>query len=416
MEATQLALAIFWISGAFVFYVYLGYPLLMWCLARCFGRARQSGKVSAADLPSVSLLIVAHNEEILIGNRIQSALAVEYPDAKVEVLVVCDGCTDGTVAIAREHTDRRVRVLDLQPRVGKAAALSQGCAEARHAILVLADVRQSWEPGAVKLLLENFANPTIGAVSGNLVLEKPPGVLAGVGLYWRYEKWLRAQESRLYSMVSVSGSVSALRRELFQPIPKGTILDDVYWPLQVAMQGFRVILDERACVYDHLPENSRDEFRRKVRTLSGNLQLLGLLPAALLPWRNPVWFQYLCHKLLRLVVPWALVGMFAASLVPEGLLYRTAFWSQALFYLAGLAGIRWKAVAYRLRPVSIAASFLVLNAAAWLAFWVWLSGKTTRSWVKVTYKVPVSSRTDTRRPAAALAGPQADHFRRMTNS
>jgi biofilm PGA synthesis N-glycosyltransferase PgaC len=411
VEATQFAVPILWISGAFVFYAYIGYPVLMWCLARCFGRPRKAEKLAEEDLPPVSLLIVAHNEEAMIGKRIQSALAVDYPPDKLEVLVVCDGCTDATVSIARAYTGRPVRVLDLQPRLGKAAALSRGCAEARHAFLVLADVRQSWEPGAVKLLLENFADPAVGAVSGNLVLEKPPGALAGVGLYWRYEKWLRAQESRLYSMVSVSGSVSALRRELFQPIPKGTILDDLYWPLLVAMQGFRVILEERARVYDHLPENSRDEFQRKVRTLSGNLQLLGLLPAALLPWRNPVWFQYLCHKMFRLIVPWALVAMFAASAVPQGFLYRAAFWGQALFYAAALVGMRWKAIACRLRPVSIAASFVVLNAAAWLAFWVWLSGKTTRSWVKVTYQIPVSPRTESRRPATALAAPQGDHGR-----
>jgi poly-beta-1,6-N-acetyl-D-glucosamine synthase len=390
VEATQLSTHLFWIVGAFVFYAYVGYPVLIWCLACCFGRPRKTPIVADEELPSVSLLIVAHNEEALIGKRINSALGIDYPPEKLEVLVVCDGCSDATVAIARAHRDERVRVLELPVQLGKAAALTRGCAEARHAILVLADVRQSWGPASLKLLLENFADPSIGAVSGNLVLEQAPGVLAGVSLYWRYEKWLRGQESRLYSMVGVSGSVSALRRELFRPIPKGTILDDVYWPLQVAMQGFRVVLDQRARVYDHLPENSRDEFRRKVRTLSGNLQLVGLLPAALLPWRNPVCFQFLCHKMLRLVVPWGLLALLATSLVLEAPLYRLTFWGQTVFYLTGLVGIRWKAVACRLRPVSVAASFLVLNAAAWLAFWVWLSGKTTRSWVKVTYKVPVS--------------------------
>jgi hypothetical protein len=219
-----------------------------------------------------------------------------------------------------------------------------------------------------------------------------------VGLYWRYEKWLRGQESRLSSMVGLSGSVSALRRELFRPIPKGTMLDDVYWPLQVTMQGFRVVLDERARVYDQLPESSRDEFRRKVRTLSGNLQLLTWLPAALLPWRNPVWFQYLSHKMLRLVVPWALLAMLAASFFLEATVYRLAFWGQVVCYSAGLVGILWKA-ACRFRPISVAASFLVLNAAAWLAFWVWLFGKSSRSWVKVTYKLPLTSESESRPPA-----------------
>ena len=363
-------------------------------LGTLFARPRQRTPVAEADLPTVSLLIVAHNEEALIGTRIKGALTVDYPAHKLEVLVICDGCGDATVAIARDHADRRVRILDLPTQMGKAAALTRGCAEARHEILVLADVRQSWERDSLRVLVENFADPSIGAVSGNLVLERPPGALAGVGLYWRYEKWLRGQESRIHSMVGVSGSVSALRRELFQPIPKGTILDDVYWPLQVTMQGYRVVLEERARVYDRLPERSRDEFRRKMRTLTGNFQLLGLLPAALLPWRNPIWFQYLSHKMLRLFVPWALLAMLIANLPLEGTFYRLAFWSQIAFYLAGLAAIRWKGLSRSLRVVSVAASFLVLNAAAWLAFWVWLSGQTARSWVKVTYQVPGTSRGD----------------------
>jgi hypothetical protein len=160
-------------------------------------------------------------------------------------------------------------------------------------------------------------------------------------------------------------------------------------------------------VYDHLPENSRDEFRRKVRTLSGNLQLLGRLPAALLPWRNPICFQFLSHKMLRLVAPWALLGMLASSLLAEDARYQMAFWGQVGFYLAGLVAIRWNAVACRLRPTSVAASFLVVNAAAWLAFWVWLSGKTTHSWVKVTYNVPLTPRGDSGSPLTALASPQA---------
>src|SRR5207245_5362324 len=133
-----------------------------------------------ADLPRVSLLIAAHNEEGLIGKRVKSVLAVDYPAEKLEILVVCDGCSDGTATIAREHQDNQVRVLELPRQVGKAAALTQGCAEARNAILMFADVRQSWDPQSLKLLLENFADPSIGAVSGNLVLERTPGVLAGV--------------------------------------------------------------------------------------------------------------------------------------------------------------------------------------------------------------------------------------------
>ena len=142
---------------------------------------------------------------------------------------------------------------------GKAVALSEACALARHDFLVFADARQTWSTKALKLLLENFTDPTIGAVSGDLIVSSGRGALEGVGLYWKYEKWIRKQESRFHSMVGVTGAICAVRRELFQPIPQGTILDDVYWPLQVAMQGYRVIHDERACAFDRLPEKTGDD-------------------------------------------------------------------------------------------------------------------------------------------------------------
>src|SRR5205085_1989176 len=144
------------------------------------------------------------------------------------------------------------------------------------------------------------------AVSGDLVVIAGPGAVAGVELYWKLEKWLRRQESRVGAQVGVTGAICAVRRELFTPVPPGTILDDVYWPLGVVMRGYRVVHDSRALAYDRLPERVRDEFRRKVRTLAGNFQLAARLPAALLPWRNPIWGQFLSHKLARLVVPWAL--------------------------------------------------------------------------------------------------------------
>src|SRR5262249_30005722 len=154
---------------------------------------------------------------------------------------------------------------------------------------------------------------------------------------------------------------SAVRRELFRPIPPGTVLDDVYWPLQVALQGYRVIHDRRALAYDRLPERAADEFRRKVRTLSGNFQLFTRLPAALLPWRNPVWFQLISHKLLRLVVPWALLGVFLTSLLLPGQFYRTLFWYQVIFYVVAVGGLANTTEA-RPRLLSAAGSFVVLNA------------------------------------------------------
>ena len=187
-------------------------------------------------------------------------------------------------------------------------------------------------------MLENFADPAVGAVSGDLIVHGAGGVLAGVGLYWRFEKWLRRQESRLWSGVGATGAVSAVRRELFRPVPRGTILDDVYWPMQVALAGRRVVHDVRALACDRLPDRARDEFRRKVRTLSGCLQLAARLPAVLLPWRNPVWLQFVSHNLLRLLAPWGPLGLLTASLLAPGTFYRAALACQAACYIAGRAG------------------------------------------------------------------------------
>jgi biofilm PGA synthesis N-glycosyltransferase PgaC len=237
------------------------------------------------------------------------------------------------------------------------------------------------------LLMRNFGDKKVGAVSGDLVLQAPSGVLKGVGLYWRHEKWLRKQESRLWSSVGVTGAICAVRRRLFKGIPMATILDDVYWPLTVAIQGFRVVHDSDALAYDRLPERAQDEFSRKVRTLSGNFQLCFLLPSSLLPWRNPVWFQFVSHKLGRLAVPWALLGIFVVSVSLANMhwVYRAALISQMAFYAFSILGFL-RPVALRSRIASTCASFLVLNAAAGLSFWKWISGRAGQSWKHVAYK------------------------------
>jgi cellulose synthase/poly-beta-1,6-N-acetylglucosamine synthase-like glycosyltransferase len=333
----------------------------------------------------VSIILAVYNEEGAIQRRLKEfTQLVAAARVKAELIVVSDGSTDDTVRIAREFDSGSVHVLELPVNMGKAMALSKACSIAKNEILVFADARQTWSPEALRLLLENFYEPSIGAVSGDLVVRSAPGALEGVGLYWRYEKWLRKQESCFHSTVGVTGAICAVRRKLFRPIPQGIILDDVYWPLQVAMQGYRVVHDERACAYDRLPETAGDEFRRKVRTLSGNFQLMGRLPSALLPWKNPVWLQFISHKLFRLVVPWALLAMLGLTLALPGRLYEATFWAQISFYAFGLAGIGFPALA-RVKPVSAATSFLVLNSAAWFAFWIWLFGKTANSWTKILY-------------------------------
>jgi biofilm PGA synthesis N-glycosyltransferase PgaC len=374
---------LFWVCAACVVYTYVAYPLCLAVLARQRAPSPKRGRF----IGSVSIVIAARNEEGNIVRRLSElAELVRGTGRPGEVILVSDGSTDRTAELARELGEPLVRVLELSRHLGKAAALTQGCALAVHDVLVFADARQRWAPDALNLLLENFADPSVGAVSGDLVVEAAPGVMAGVGLYWRYEKWLRQQECRLHSTVGVTGAISGVRRKLFHGVPAGTLLDDVYWPLRVVMQGYRVIHDGRARAYDRLPKKPRDEFRRKVRTLSGNFQLVTRLPAVLMPRRNPLWLQFVSHKLLRLVVPWALLGLLVASALLPGWGYHLAFGMQVSGYLLGLIALTTPA-GQRYDVAGAAGSFLVLNTAAWLSVWVWASGRAGRSWRQVEYQV-----------------------------
>ncbi|MBI1832360.1 MAG: glycosyltransferase family 2 protein [Planctomycetes bacterium] len=372
-----------WLCGSVVAYTYILYPILLVIANNLIRKGRQVGPVQA----TVSILVPVHNEEANLARRLDE-LTRSLTSAGIagEIIVISDGSTDRTVEIARGYADRGVRVIELPEKQGKAVALSAGAAEARCEIMVFADARQRWADDALTRLIENFADPGVGAVSGDLVLESGDGVLAGVGLYWQFEKWLRMQESQLGSQVGVTGAICAVRRALFRPIPAGTLLDDVYWPMHVVLQGYRVVHDERAQAFDRLPDDPHDEFRRKVRTLAGNYQLLTLLPvSALFPWGNGVWWQWVSHKLMRLAVPWALIGMLLSSAVIGEISYQIFFLLQALGY--GLAALGLvPAIGEKVKPLGTAASFLVLNAAAWLAFWVWITGRAEQSWHKAQYQ------------------------------
>jgi poly-beta-1,6-N-acetyl-D-glucosamine synthase len=376
---------VFWISVGLIVYAYVGYPALMGLWARVAGRAVRP----QTTIPrGISVVIAAYNEQGTIGRRVREFVE-QLPryDRGSEIIVVSDGSTDGTAKAAAVEAGRgNVRVIEMSGNVGKALALNAGVAAATNPIVIFADARQTWAEDTLDRLLENFADPEVGAVSGDLVLSRDDGALGGVGVYWRMEKWLRRRESLVHSSVVATGAISAVRRELFRPLPPGAILDDVCWPINVALQGRRVIHDPRAVAFDHLPSKAGDEFRRKVRTLSGSLQLVQLQPRILWPGGNPVWFGFVSKKLARLGVPWAMIMAMASSalLAGESELYLSLLAMQLAGYAVGVMGLRWRAIG-RSRMVGTISSLLVLNGAAFVAFWVWIMGRTGTAWKKAAY-------------------------------
>ena len=367
----------FWLGTALIVYALVLYPLLIAVAARRWQRPLSLGDSVATG---VSLVLSARNEQAHIARRLEELTGLlGILNRPGEVIVISDGSSDDTAAIAHAFSESHVRVIEWLDNRGKAAALNHGVSLARYEVVVCADARQRWSPDAIEQLLECLRDPAVGAVSGRLVLESAPGVLAGVGMYWQFEKWLRSQESLLHSQIGATGAISAFRRELFRPIPPGTILDDVYWPMQVVMQGRRVVYQPLATAYDQLPARSVDELRRKLRTLVGNFQLMSSCPELLNPWRNPVCWQFVSHKALRLVAPWAMLATFITSGMIASMFYQIAFLLQVVGLLMGVMSLILP-LGNRHRMFSVAGSFLLLQFAAWLAFWYWVFGRSNAMW------------------------------------
>jgi len=318
----------------------------------------------------VSVVMVVRNEEAVLARKVSNLLALDYPGNDFQVVVVSDGSTDSTESILREFArNPHVHVLLNQLPGGKAAGLNAGMTAAQGDIVVFTDARQEIETEAIRLLVENFADPEVGAVSGELMLGDPASgeTGRGMGLYWQIEKRVRELEAATGSVVGATGAIYAVRRDLVVEVPPDTILDDVFIPMHVARQGFRVLFDERARAWDRPDLGTQREFRRKVRTLTGNYQLVQLAPW-LLRKENPLRFEFISHKLLRLVVPFALLAALVAAALAPGSFYRVAFWAQIGIYALGLLGF----AGWNLGPLSrlsnVAYTLVALNAAALLAF------------------------------------------------
>jgi biofilm PGA synthesis N-glycosyltransferase PgaC len=372
--------SLFWISVVAIIYTYIGYPIVVWML----GRLRNLKVSKSAITPSVTVVIACHNEANNVGARIENLLVADYPAHLLEIAIISDGSTDLTPEMARRYASDRVRVIAYDERRGKATALNIGAEIASGEVIIFADARQWFEPDAIKELVSNFADARVGAVSGELLLDGGAGatVSEGVGLYWKYEKWIRKSESRFNSVIGATGAVYAIRRKLWHPLPEETILDDVYTPMRIALAGSRIVFDERARAHDTATDSAGREFSRKVRTLTGNYQLCQLMPRLLLP-TSPLLFQFYSHKLMRLAAPIFFLILLASNLaivapassVGVALFYEASLAAQITFYAGVLAGGYMLKRERKVRVLNFAYVFSVMNAAALVGLIYFIFGK-----------------------------------------
>ena len=353
---------VFWLSLGLIVYAYAGFPMWLWLRSRLRPRPVKTAPIE----PSISIVIAVHNEAAVFPAKLANLAQLDYPADRIEVIVVSDHSTDTTNQIVAAHAGERLRLIVLSEHQGKAVALTHAIQAAHGEILVFMDARQRIETGALRRLVSNFADPEVGCASGELMIGDGQESTSGAGAYWKMEKMIRQWESASGSVVQATGAFYAVRRDLAVPVPAGPILDDVYLPMHVVRQGKRVVFEPEARAWDTWETNSKQEFRRKVRTLTGNYQLLQLAPW-LLTRANPIRLEFISHKLLRLFIPFALVCALLSSLLLEGALFSLAAITQIAFYgLSLLAPLcsRMKTVG---KLASVPLTFLVLNTAAVVA-------------------------------------------------
>ena len=346
-------------SAAIAFYILLGYPVL---LANLSSHTAPPVVKDPRHQPSVAIVIAVYNGAVFIADKLRSLLALDYPRDRVDIVVASDGSTDGTDAIVREFAGDGVRLVTV-PHAGKAAALNAALPFLSSEIVFFTDVRQRIDRDAVRHLAANFADPTVGAVSGELaLLPGQAGEQADMDLYWRYELWIRKQHSAIDSIFTTTGCIYAIRRRLVQALAPDTIADDATMSLRAFFQGYRVIFDPNALAYDY-PAMAGTEFRRRLRTLAGLWQLHQRLP--LFSSGNRMRLHFLSYKFGRLVLPWTLLLMYLSTFTLPASPFRT--WLLVLeLLLPALAAIDLVTpVWFPLKRLSSPArTFLLLNAAA----------------------------------------------------
>ena len=365
---------IFWLAAALVLYTYIGYAA--WLRFRLLWRCHPV--LRGAVTPTISVAMVVRNEQEILASKLENLLSLDYPQDRIQIIVVSDGSSDGTEPILQLYArDARVHAIMNQMPKGKADGLNDALAIAQGEIVLFTDARQKIDRSAVRLLAENFADPDVGCASGELMLGNPENGESGrgLGLYWLLEKQVRGLESASGSVVGATGALYAARRELLAPVPRATILDDVYLPMQIVRQGKRVIFDQRAIAWDSPDLGIEREFSRKVRTLSGNYQLVQLAPW-LLGRENPIRLEFISHKLLRLAVPAALAALLLLSPWLQAPFYKLIFIAQVIFYALSLISLARLAKRGILARVADAAgAFVLLNSAAVVALANFISGK-----------------------------------------
>jgi poly-beta-1,6-N-acetyl-D-glucosamine synthase len=376
---------IFWGSLLAIAYTYVGYPSLLGVLARL--RPPVAGY--RPSTPFVTLLIAAYNEQDTIAAKIDNSLALDYPADRFEIIVASDGSTDDTAEIVRGYASRGVVLQQSDVRGGKTAAINRAMGDAHGEIVVFSDANNLYDQGTLRAVVAPFVDPTVGAACGNKHIARGDGALGdSEGTYWKYEGWMKKQETRLGCTVAVLGEVFAIRRELFQPAPENIINDDFYIAMRIIRRGFRVVYAPEAISRERVSPSAEDEITRRTRMVAGLYQAL-VRPHELMPWRKPlVCWQLVSHKFMRPLVPLWMIAALATNVALVLQSGSAAPWfpllvGQIAFYALALVGLQYPADGRISRALYLPTFLVSSNLAALLGLYRFSTGQQSTHWTRL---------------------------------
>ena len=371
---------LFWLSALAVTWTYLGYPLFIRWLARRRPRPHRQTPLE----PTVTFIIPALNEEAVITAKLENLLSLDYPPALREIIVIADGSTDRTVELVQAYAGQGIQLLFQPERRGKIAAMNRAVPAAQGEILIFSDANTFMEPGSVRALVRNFADPQVACVSGEKRIRPAAQLQAeGESAYWRYESALKRADSQVSTAIGALGEFFAIRRTLYRPLAEDSIIEDFVLSMQLVMEGWRVVYEPAAITWETASPTVRGEWRRRTRMAAGGFQALGRLRGLLSPRYGLVGFQYFSHKVLRWLAPlFMLLALGTAAVLTRWPFYRLCWWGQVGFYaLAGLGGLL-EILGVRSKWLRIPFYFCFTNATALAGLIRYLTRRQTVLWTK----------------------------------
>ncbi|MCC5932248.1 MAG: glycosyltransferase family 2 protein [Cyclobacteriaceae bacterium] len=379
---------IFWFLILLVFYAYLGYGILLFLIIRIKRIFRKPKLYMHNDLPTVTLMVAAFNEEDYIREKIDNTLSLDYPKGKIKYLFVTDGSSDRTPDIVKQYPE--VVLMHHPERRGKIAAVERAMPFVDTDIVIFTDANTFVNKDAVQNIVRHYADPTVGGVAGEKRIKSKnsdEAAGAGEGIYWKYESQLKKWDSELYSVVGAAGELFSIRTSLFRPVPKDSLIEDFYMTLSIAMEGHRIIYEPDAYAEEEPSASVKEELKRKIRIAAGGIQsIVRLVPLLNFFKHGVLSFEYISHRVLRwTLAPLALPFIFILNLllaIRGDLFFQVIFGAQVGFYLLALIGLLLESRKIKLKIAFVPYYFCIMNYAVYKGFMRYIKGNQSVLWEK----------------------------------